>query len=190
MYWTGGQPRIRNTSLVPVPLPFKPALAPVPRLCVPQLQSLAIYTVDSTMRATFELLFLAFSVLGQARASSQGLSDSSITWLEFQRSAVVKLETPGYPLWLMDKANAPILYEQAENFYWETDAPSAILLNLTISTDRKTLLLNHKPVLPFADYNVPPLLEAYQVPADYSQSQIKGLISYGLLNRQIGRAHV
>ncbi|KAF2106243.1 hypothetical protein BDV96DRAFT_591421 [Lophiotrema nucula] len=128
------------------------------------------------MRASFDLLFLAFSVLAQASAPSWG----SVTWLRSQESAIVKLDTPGYPLWVMDKANAPMLYKDAEKFYFETDAPSAVLLNLTMSHDNKTLLINNKPVLPFTDYNVPPTIEAYQIPAEYTRSQVKGIIDMGL----------
>ncbi|KAF2188963.1 hypothetical protein K469DRAFT_659866 [Zopfia rhizophila CBS 207.26] len=135
------------------------------------------------MKTAFALLFLGLSTLAQADVSLDYPSYTSITWIKFQRSAVVKIDTPGYPLWLMDKANAPILHEQAENFYWPQDKPSAVLLNITMSLDNKTLLVNHKPILPLADSNIPPLIEAYQVPADITASQIKGLTSNGLLNR-------
>ncbi|KAF2468758.1 uncharacterized protein BDR25DRAFT_304746 [Lindgomyces ingoldianus] len=138
------------------------------------------------MRSAAELLFFALGLFEYTSASSSSSPSFSnaVTWIQYGQSAVVKLDTPGYPLWLMDKANAPILHEQAGDSYWPQDKPSAVLLNLTMSLDNKTLLLNHNPILPLSDPNVPPLIEAYQVPADMTTTQIRGLVSNGLLNRQ------
>ncbi|KAF2705944.1 hypothetical protein K504DRAFT_460026 [Pleomassaria siparia CBS 279.74] len=123
-------------------------------------------------------LVLASSLLGYVSASS------SITWLKPSHSAIVKLDTPGYPLWLMDKAHAPILQSQSEDFYWEQNKSSALLVNLTMSPDFKTLLLNHEAILPMANGNTPPLLHAYQVPAEVTEARIRNIADYGLLNRQ------
>ncbi|KAF2251535.1 hypothetical protein BU26DRAFT_518172 [Trematosphaeria pertusa] len=124
----------------------------------------------------FPPLLLAFSLL-QHRACAS----SSVTWLQPQRSAIVKLDTPGYTLWQMDKATAPMLYKNAENFYWEGDGPSAVLLNLTISPDSKTLFLNRQAVLPLEDGNVPPRITAYQVPANITEDKVRGMADTGLL---------
>jgi hypothetical protein len=127
----------------------------------------------------FSTIVFVSSLLAHVSASSSPLT----TWLESQRSAIVKLPTPGYPLWLMDKANAPILQSQSADFYWEQDKPSAVLLNLTMSHDNKTLLLNHQAILPMANGLTPPKIEAYQVPAETTEKQIRGLASQGLFNR-------
>jgi hypothetical protein len=128
----------------------------------------------------FSTIVFASSLLAHVSASSA----PSTTWLESQRSAIVKLPTPGYPLWLMDKAKAPILQSQSADFYWEQDKPSAVLLNLTMSHDNKTLLLNHQAILPMANSLTPPKIEAYQVSANTTEKQIAGLASQGLFNGQ------
>jgi hypothetical protein len=127
----------------------------------------------------FPTLILASSLLAHASAYSP-----STTWLESQRSAIIKLPTPGYPLWLMDKANAPVMQSQSADFYWEQDKPSAVLLNLTMSHDNKTLFINHQAILPMANGLTPPMIEAYQVPAETTEQQIKGLVAQGLFNGQ------
>ncbi|KAF1999913.1 hypothetical protein P154DRAFT_576552 [Amniculicola lignicola CBS 123094] len=128
------------------------------------------------------LFFAGLELLTLAAAAAT--SAPHITWLESQRSAIVKLDTPGYPLWIMDKARAPILYKDAEPFYVEAKLPSALLLNLTISPDKKTLFLNHQAILPLADSNVPPMIEAYQVPANISKDHLAQITEAGLLNRK------
>jgi hypothetical protein len=127
----------------------------------------------------FSTLILASSFLAHASAFSP-----STTWIQSQRSAIIKLPTPGYPLWLMDKANAPMMQSQSADFYWEQDKPSAVLLNLTMSHDNKTLLINHQAILPMTNGLTPPMIEAYQVPAETTEAQIKGLVAQGLFNRQ------
>ncbi|KAF2734528.1 hypothetical protein EJ04DRAFT_512494 [Polyplosphaeria fusca] len=133
------------------------------------------------MFSLFELLLIGFGTIKLAAASSISSGDF-VTWLHFQRNAIVKLDTPGYPLWLMDKANAPIMYEDAENFYYEMDEPSAILLNVSMSQDSKTLLINDQPVLPFANYDVPPRIGAFQVPAEYTSKHVISLKEQGLFD--------
>jgi hypothetical protein len=122
--------------------------------------------------------FLAFAAISSVAASTL----NSVTWLKDKQSAIVKLSTPGYPLWLMDKANAPMMYSQAEEFYWKEPSwkKSAIVLNISMSHDNKTLYVNHEPILPFANLDTPPAIGAYQVPANYTNRQIGGLIDMGL----------
>jgi hypothetical protein len=84
----------------------------------------------------------------------------------------------------MDKANAPVLHKNAGDFYWATEQPSALLFNITLSHDNKTLLLNHQPVVPVPNPNVPPRIQAYQVPADLTAAQLQAIISYGVLDRE------
>jgi hypothetical protein len=135
------------------------------------------------MKTSFELLFLAFTFLWQTSATSPSQA-SPITWQESGRSAVVKLDTPGYPLWIMDKANAPVLHENAGDFYWATEQPSALLFNITLSHDNKTLWINHQQVVPVPNPNVPPRIQAYQVPANLTTSQLQAILSYGVLDRE------
>ncbi|OCK93272.1 uncharacterized protein K441DRAFT_697397 [Cenococcum geophilum 1.58] len=106
---------------------------------------------------------------------------SSITWVEGGRSFVVKLDTPGYPLYIMNKSTAPALERESVDYYYPTEEPSAILLNITLSSDNQTLFLNHRQILPLLDTSIPPRIEAYQVPANTSISRIKDLVSVGLL---------
>ncbi|KAF2653838.1 hypothetical protein K491DRAFT_680186 [Lophiostoma macrostomum CBS 122681] len=126
----------------------------------------------------FPVLILAFTAISSVAASTL----NSVTWLRDKQSAIAKLETPGYPVWLMDKANAPMMYLQAEEYYWKEPSwkRSAIALNFTMSHDNKTLYLNHQPILPFAGSDTPPAIGAYQVPANYSNGQIRGLADMGL----------
>lgn len=121
----------------------------------------------------FPTLLLAFHLLSEASATHS--SSIPITWLKWGQSAVVKLDTPGYPLW-------PLKYQSQAS--WEKGQPSAVLLNLTLSADNKTLLLNHKPILPYPDSNTPPLLEAYQIPANISDRKVQDMIDLGVLNRE------
>ena len=109
----------------------------------------------------------------------------TIQWDQGRRTAIVKLDTPGYPFWLLDREKAPMYHKDSANFYRpDTIIPSAILLNLTLSHDHKTLLLNHEPILPVADVNAPPRIYAYQVPAHISERQVRNMISFGIMNRQ------
>jgi len=98
----------------------------------------------------------------ETRALRDGWS-SSITWLEGDRSFVVKLDTPGYPLYIMNKSTAPALERESANYYYPMEEPSAILLNITLSSDNQTLFLNHQQILPLLDTSIPPRPEAYQV---------------------------
>ena len=116
----------------------------------------------------------------ETRALRDGWS-SSITWVEGGRSFVVKLDTPGYPLYIMNKSTAPALERESAGYYYPIEEPSAILLNITLSSDNQTLFLNHQQILPLLDTSIPPRIEAYQVPANTSTSRIKDLVSVGLL---------
>ncbi|OCL05252.1 hypothetical protein AOQ84DRAFT_100693 [Glonium stellatum] len=119
-----------------------------------------------------------------SEAETRSLRDewsSSIIWIEEGRSFVAKLDTLGYPLYIMDKSTAPVLEKESADYYFSTEQTSAVLLNFTLSSDSQTLFLNHQPILPLADNSIPPRIEAYQVPANTSVSRIQDLISYGLL---------
>ncbi|KAF2196335.1 hypothetical protein GQ43DRAFT_263957 [Delitschia confertaspora ATCC 74209] len=140
------------------------------------------------MMGTFNLLFLAFTLFfptstAQYPPGQSSFPDSLVIWQTTNRSAIVKLPTPSYPLWIMDKAHAPILHKNAGRYYWPFKDPSAVLLNITLAHDNKTLLLNHQPIVPLLNFDAPPMIEAYQVPANATEKQIQGLISQGLLNR-------
>lgn len=119
--------------------------------------------------------------LSHSLVAVHALTNPSVTWLEPQRSAIVALDTPGYPFWLMDKANAPALYRNAEGSYWETHRASAVLLNLSMTADNTTLLVNGKAILPFEDYNIPPTITAYQAPANITERKVRSLAEMGLL---------
>ncbi|KAF2785946.1 hypothetical protein K505DRAFT_330688, partial [Melanomma pulvis-pyrius CBS 109.77] len=128
-------------------------------------------------------IVLASCLLGQAMASFP-LGRASTSFPGGLQTLIIKLDTHGYPLWVMDKAHAPILHSESADYYWETQRPSAVLLNFTMSHDNKTLLLNHKAILPLENDNVPPSIEAYQVPADITTPQTEQLVAEGLLNRK------
>lgn len=128
-------------------------------------------------------IFFALCLLGQATASFP-LGQATVLFPDGLQTLIVKLDTPGYPLWVMDKAHAPIMHSESADYYWETQRPSAVLLNFTVSHDNKTLLLNHKAILPLENDNVPPSIEAYQVPAYTTTPQVEQLMAEGLLNRQ------
>ena len=132
------------------------------------------------MRSTFELLLLAFTLLWQQTAAEPV---DSITWQQSGRSVVIKLDTLEYPLWVMDR-KAPMHHDNAAGYYTPVDVPSAVLFNLTLSRDNKTLLLNHQPILPLTDVHVPPRIDAYQVPANTTEEQLRNIISYGVLDRK------
>lgn len=95
-------------------------------------------------------LLLALAVLGHSGSTTAA---SSVTWLQPQRSAVVKLSTRGYP----DK---------------DSTAPHALLLQFELSADNKTLLLAGTPFLPLQNYYIPPRLSAYHVPDDIKKDAI------------------
>ncbi|KAF2806541.1 uncharacterized protein BDZ99DRAFT_466113 [Mytilinidion resinicola] len=132
---------------------------------------------------SFQLILLAFSILSSTTASDpfqiekrfsesqQPLDD--ITWIEPYRRFVVKLDTPGYPRWLLNKTTTVAQeHTRAADWYYAVyDQPSAILLNFTLSSDNKTLYLNSQAILPLMDTMLPPSLAAYQVPADISRNE-------------------
>lgn len=90
------------------------------------------------------------------------VADSSVTWLSPQRSAVVKLQTPGYPL-KEEGSDPDVVY------------PAAILLKFTLSADNKTLLLEDRPFLPLQNYYIPPRIWANQVPAGMSEYGVRAI---------------
>ncbi|KAJ4350282.1 uncharacterized protein N0V89_008903 [Didymosphaeria variabile] len=106
-------------------------------------------TLLSTLKMLTPLL-LAFAVLTQ---SSFTAATSSVTWLQPQRSAIVKLSTPGYP----SKEGA---------------GQHAIILKFELSADNKTLLLDGTPFLPLQNYYIPPRISAYHVPDDIKKDAI------------------
>ncbi|PSN66459.1 hypothetical protein BS50DRAFT_589192 [Corynespora cassiicola Philippines] len=119
--------------------------------------------------------------------SSTALATSSITWLHPQRSAIIKLDTPTYPFWQLDKVNAPSLLRSAAPYYEESPTtPSAILLNLTLALDSRSLFLNNEQLLPLKDANVPPQLKAYQVPASIPERKVRNIVEAGVLDRERG----
>lgn len=124
--------------------PFSPTSSARPKMTAPLLLALA-----------------ALSQSGLAAAASQ------VTWLQPQRSAVVKLSTHGYP------SNA-------------AGAPHALLLKFELSPDNKTLLLDGTPFLPLQNYYIPPPLSAYHVPDDTTRDAIIAIAE----GNDDGRRHV
>lgn len=95
-------------------------------------------------------ILLALSILAHSGLSAAA---SSITWLEPQRSAIVKLSTPGYPS-------------------KDASDPHAVLLKFELSADNKTLLLGGTPFLPLQNYYIPPRLSAFHVPDNVNKDAI------------------
>ncbi|KAL3418550.1 hypothetical protein PVAG01_10266 [Phlyctema vagabunda] len=83
--------------------------------------------------------------------------DAGIQWLSLESSVLVRLATPNIPLYDWHEADASLV---------ATDEPSAVLLNVSLSSDHTTLLLQGQPFLPIRDPSIPPLLEAYQIRAN------------------------
>ncbi|ORY19583.1 hypothetical protein BCR34DRAFT_135051 [Clohesyomyces aquaticus] len=143
------------------------------------------------MYHTAELLFLTFALFShRARASvspSDSASENSIIWHTSSPGggAIIKLSTPGYPFWLMDKANAPIMEEESGSSYYPQDSiSSAVLLEVKLSADEKTLLLNNEAILPLKDPDHPPKLLAYQVPANITDEAILRIKQNGVLDNE------
>ena len=89
-------------------------------------------------------------------------AESSVTWLTPQRSVVVKLSTPGYPL-SEEGSDPDVVY------------PAAVVLKFQLSADNKTLLLEDTPFLPLQNYYIPPRLWAQQVPAGMSEYGVRAI---------------
>jgi hypothetical protein len=109
-------------------------------------------------------LLLALAVLTQAAVTAAA---SSVTWLQPQRSAIVKLSTHGYP-------------SQAAG------GPHTLLLTFELSADNRTLLLDGTPFLPLPNYYIPPRLSAYHVPADINKDAIIAVAE----DKDEGRHHI
>ena len=101
------------------------------------------------------------SVLAHASALSYSGSAPLTSWHNGNQTAIVKLDTPGYPLWVQTYNAAFKRY-----YFQDKDRDASILLNLTMSHNHKTLLINGQPIVPFPDANVPSKIEALQVPAN------------------------
>ncbi|KAF2445091.1 hypothetical protein P171DRAFT_431847 [Karstenula rhodostoma CBS 690.94] len=108
---------------------------------------------------------LALAILTHAGSTAAA---SSVTWLQPQRSAIVKLSTRGYP---SRDASRP---------------PHALLLKFELSADNKTLLLDGTPFLPLQNYYIPPHLSAYHVPDDIKNDAILAIAE----GSEEGRHHV
>lgn len=70
-------------------------------------------------------------------------------WIQPGRSVLVHVGTPDLPLWNEE--------EQIGE-----EIPSAFILNFTVSTDSKTLLLQNQPFMPLSHPHIPPRLSAPQ----------------------------
>ncbi|KAF9740020.1 hypothetical protein PMIN02_009629 [Paraphaeosphaeria minitans] len=109
-------------------------------------------------------LLLSLAVLTQSGLTAAA---SSVTWLQPQRSAIVKLSTRGYPS-------------------KDASAPHALLLKFELSADNKTLLLDGTQFLPLQNYHIPPRLSTYHVPADTKKDAIIAIAQ----GNEEGRHHV
>jgi hypothetical protein len=111
-------------------------------------------------------LLLTATLLGASASAS------TIIWLHPHRGALIKLDTPNYPSWV---------YSSVQKTFKTTPEPTAVLLNITLSADNKTLFLNDKAILPLENWNIPPLISAYQVPAQIDKDEMGYLVQNNLL---------
>lgn len=133
--------------------------------------------LDDTM---FTALLLACSLL-----SAHATAASSIIWRNENRTALIKLDTPGYPFWEWWDSYRGI--SRIENIYKGLDVPSAILLNVSLSSDNKTLYMNGEAILPLEDNDMPPKMITFQVPADMTDNTLRRIIHSQRLGFDLSR---
>lgn len=128
------------------------------------------------------------AVLVASLLSAYAAAESDVIWLKPQQMALVKLETPGYPLWVMDreKPKAPVIHQHNDEYFSYADEPSAVLLNLSMSPNNHTLYINGHAILPLDDSNRPPQITAYQVHAETSPKVLRTYASSGLFKGLLG----
>lgn len=77
-----------------------------------------------------------------------------------QRSVLVKIDTPGYPLWTWN----------GDAFEKRYDLESAVIIEFKLDRNNRTLLVNDAPYLslPLADTTAPAMISAVQIPSSLS----------------------
>ncbi|PVH96278.1 hypothetical protein DM02DRAFT_128461 [Periconia macrospinosa] len=128
------------------------------------------------------------TVLAISLLTAYASAESEVLWLKPQQMALVKLATPGYPLWVMDKEkpDVPVVYQHNGEYYSQTNDPSAVLLNLSMSANNHTLYINGQAILPLEDSNRPPQITTHQVHADTSVKILRTYAASGLLRGELG----
>ncbi|RDL36230.1 uncharacterized protein BP5553_06842 [Venustampulla echinocandica] len=125
--------------------------------------------------AVTRFLLLALHVLsaaGYRQSTARGVS-----WLERGSSVLVRLDVPDLPLWNPT--------EQIGE-----DVPTALVLNFTLTPDRRTLLLQDKPIFPLPNPHIPPQLVApqtKQTTGRLNRGEIAKLDDYPLFALDYGR---
>lgn len=79
---------------------------------------------------------------------------------KYQREVLVKLDTPGYPLWTWNEISTS--YDASESLF-----QSAVLLNFTLLSDNTALFVNNEPYLrlPLQDVSALARISALQIPS-------------------------
>jgi hypothetical protein len=129
-----------------------------------------LFSVLATLLATFSTI-----------ASSHPDLAPEILWDSHRQSALIKLSTPGYPLYTIDRQHA-----QKGLKFRKSYEPSALILNFTTSQESNTLLLQYENILPLPNPSVPPLLRAYQVPDNLARNKLETFVKDGAFASRMG----